>query len=181
MVEDEIKVFKNFMRNKKLRNATKSIKFIFELLDMETEESKEAYIKQLHGIAEKYDFKLDLEIEGETLRAINWYYDNVRIIPNKNPIMIISPINNTKPRRSPLSAGFRHEVFSRDNYRCLECGATNMDRILEVDHIIPVSQGGTDEMKNLQTLCIICNRAKANRAWQSLPETTIKTPGENLN
>ena len=31
---------------------------------------------------------------------------------------------------------------------------------LEVDHIVPVSAGGTDEMSNLRVLCCECNRGK---------------------
>jgi 5-methylcytosine-specific restriction endonuclease McrA len=32
---------------------------------------------------------------------------------------------------------------------------------LEFDHRIPVSEGGTDALDNLQTLCSHCNRGKA--------------------
>lgn len=180
MVEEEIKVFKNYMKRNMLRNATKSIKYIFELLSVESDEIKEVYINQVHSIAEEYGFRFDLEIEGKLIMAINWYQDDVRIMPNDGPITPMVPKKTPKARRNPISGAFRHEVFVRDNYRCLECGATNMDRILEIDHIVPVSQGGTDEMKNLQTLCMICNRAKSNRAWESLPEN-IEAPGENLN
>ena len=70
-------------------------------------------------------------------------------------------------KRIPINAALRHEVFVRDGYRCLECGASNQDTSLEVDHIIPVNQGGTDELNNLQTLCMQCNRAKSNRAWKA--------------
>jgi 5-methylcytosine-specific restriction protein A len=73
--------------------------------------------------------------------------------------------NKSNSKRNPLTKSIRHEVFKRDNYRCVECGATNKDTQLEIDHIIPVSQGGTDELDNLQTLCFTCNRAKTNRAW----------------
>ena len=70
---------------------------------------------------------------------------------------------NQKTQRNPIPAALRHEVFKRDNYTCQECGASR--RPLEVDHIIPVSQGGTDEMDNLRTLCLRCNRDKNNRKW----------------
>lgn len=43
---------------------------------------------------------------------------------------------------------------------CVECGSK--DRI-EIDHIIPISRGGTHGIGNLQTLCHDCNRNKRNR------------------
>jgi CO dehydrogenase/acetyl-CoA synthase alpha subunit len=69
-------------------------------------------------------------------------------------------------KRNPISKAIRHEVLKRDNYKCVECGATKENQPLEIDHIIPVSQGGFDEINNLQTLCFLCNRAKGNRAWK---------------
>lgn len=54
----------------------------------------------------------------------------------------------------------RSEIFDRDGHACVYCGAT--DR-LEVDHIIPMAKGGTDESHNLQTLCKPCNSGKRDR------------------
>ena len=70
-----------------------------------------------------------------------------------------------KHNRSIIPSSLRHEVFKRDNYRCIECGATNKDTRLHIDHIIPVSTGGTDELSNLQTLCNDCNLSKSDRNW----------------
>lgn len=44
--------------------------------------------------------------------------------------------------------------------RCQNCGSP--DRI-EIDHIIPVSRGGTNHIDNLQPLCRPCNASKGNR------------------
>lgn len=54
----------------------------------------------------------------------------------------------------------RFEVFKRDSFTCQYCGAKAPDVILEVDHIIPVSKGGTDDILNLITSCRDCNRGK---------------------
>ena len=68
-----------------------------------------------------------------------------------------------KRRRTHIPRGMRHEVFKRDNYTCCECGARKSDgATLHIDHKIPVSKGGSDELDNLQTLCSDCNLNKSD-------------------
>ncbi|EBR5151916.1 HNH endonuclease [Salmonella enterica] len=64
-----------------------------------------------------------------------------------------------KPKfaRKKISAPVILKIFKRDGYRCRVCG-TNED--LTIDHIQPVSKGGTSEDENLQTLCRSCNSRK---------------------
>ena len=72
---------------------------------------------------------------------------------------------STRTGRQPIPRKLRHQVFQRDNYRCRECGATNKQTRLHVDHIKPVAKGGTNDLSNLQTLCEECNRAKYTDEW----------------
>ena len=71
----------------------------------------------------------------------------------------------TRVGRQSIPRKLRHQVFQRDNYRCRECGATNKQTRLHVDHIVPVAKGGTNDLSNLQTLCEACNRAKYTDEW----------------
>lgn len=71
-------------------------------------------------------------------------------------------LNVFKPKRNGLPKGIRHEVLKRDNFKCSECGKPKTDEPLEVDHILPISKGGTDEMSNLRALCKTCNREKSD-------------------
>ena len=56
----------------------------------------------------------------------------------------------------------------------MACGKTTKeDEIkLQIDHIIPLSKGGTDEEENLQALCHECNLGKSNFLYKT--ETKIK-------
>ena len=56
---------------------------------------------------------------------------------------------NEREGRRPIPRQLRHEVFVRDGYRCKECGATNKETRLHVDHIIPVAKGGTNDFSCL--------------------------------
>ena len=51
----------------------------------------------------------------------------------------------------------RWRILKRDNFRCVLCGSDATDRKLHIDHIIPVSEGGNSNMKNLRVLCDACN------------------------
>ena len=78
-------------------------------------------------------------------------------------ILLHNKATKPKRKRTNIPRGLRHEVFKRDNYRCVECGASKDDgATLHVDHKIPVSKGGTDELSNLQTLCSDCNLNKSD-------------------
>lgn len=63
----------------------------------------------------------------------------------------------------PVKNSLRYKVLKNSNFRCELCGATNKDRPLDVDHIIPVTKNGPTEESNLQVLCSKCNRSKGNK------------------
>jgi hypothetical protein len=67
------------------------------------------------------------------------------------------------------SAKLRFEVFNRDNFTCRYCGRKTPEVILELDHVIPLSKGGTDDLDNLTTSCFECNRGKG----KSLLDTVL--------
>ena len=48
------------------------------------------------------------------------------------------------------------------DYRCQYCGNQFPFRQLEIDHIIPISKGGTSNWDNIQPLCRRCNCKKKN-------------------
>jgi 5-methylcytosine-specific restriction endonuclease McrA len=59
--------------------------------------------------------------------------------------------------RQPIPDEVRVLVWQRDGGCCVKCGSQEG---LEFDHIIPLSQGGSNTARNLQILCEKCNRSK---------------------
>lgn len=108
--------------------------------------------------------------DGTANRRRNWHPDCVQLY---------------LLRRSP--AATRRYVFGRDHGICVECGAdtakTDRERDAEkaakhgrlpsplagisaewqADHIVPLIEGGSFEMSNLQTLCTTCHKVKTAR------------------
>ncbi len=68
-------------------------------------------------------------------------------------------------QRQSISKSLRYRVLERDGFKCVVCGrsANSPNVELQVDHIIPVSKGGTNRFENLRTLCTDCNLGKGAR------------------
>lgn len=67
-------------------------------------------------------------------------------------------------QRIKVMPAMRWRVFQRDRWKCVSCGrGSENDVILHVDHIVPRSKGGKDELGNYQTLCHLCNIGKSNK------------------
>lgn len=65
--------------------------------------------------------------------------------------------------RKSLSNKTRFEIFKRDNFTCQYCGKSAPEVVLNVDHIEPVSKGGSNDISNLITSCFECNNGKGNK------------------
>ena len=62
-----------------------------------------------------------------------------------------------------ISGTIRYEILRRAKFRCELCGISAEQKALEVDHIIPRNNGGTDDQSNLQALCYSCNAMKRDK------------------
>jgi 5-methylcytosine-specific restriction endonuclease McrA len=75
-------------------------------------------------------------------------------------------------------------ILRRDGWRCVVCSietpeslrGTYMPNAPEVDHIFPVSRGGTHEPDNLQCLCRSCNSKKSDK---TMAEWLAQTANDN--
>jgi HNH endonuclease len=72
----------------------------------------------------------------------------------------------------------RFDVFKRDGFACKYCGAAPPNVLLEIDHIIPVCEGGTNDETNLITACFDCNRGKSKNALSVIPKSLTERATE---
>ena len=71
----------------------------------------------------------------------------------------------TRRTKREISERLRFSVLLRDGFRCQSCGRSPIKSPgieLQVDHIIPWSQGGETVADNLQAKCKECNQGKGN-------------------
>jgi hypothetical protein len=71
---------------------------------------------------------------------------------------------NTYPQvgRAPIGSALRFDVLARCNFACYYCGVPAARGVvrLQIDHVVPISLGGTNDLWNLVAACQPCNAGK---------------------
>lgn len=70
----------------------------------------------------------------------------------------------------------RRNIFYRDRNRCQYCGKVFPQRSLNLDHVIPLSRGGTSSWENVVCACQRCNTAKGARTPSEAGMRLVRTP-----
>ena len=70
----------------------------------------------------------------------------------------------------------KHRLFVRDRHVCAYCGGLFAESELTVEHIIPVSRGGTQTWTNVVTACRSCNTRKGSRTPEEARMPLIYVP-----
>lgn len=139
-------------KNSKLRISQKISDFLMK--EIKVHIFKDDSYKSLNEIKEfsiqfpGLFFMYDYEFFERFLRKDNNYKDYLERINN------IEVANKKNPNR--------YKIFEKDNFKCVICGRDGKEVILEIDHIIPRSKGGKNDISNYQTLCRQCNGSKGN-------------------
>lgn len=69
-----------------------------------------------------------------------------------------------------LGYELREYLLYKYHHTCVYCNGISKDSILEVDHVIPRSKGGSSSIRNLVIACHTCNSNKNNNSldkWQT--------------
>lgn len=91
-----------------------------------------------------------------------------RITEDRGPIWggataLIEPPKRTDLGKIPNYRTHRHRLYGEQEGICVGCKTHFPFRVMDVDHILPRSLGGTDHPDNLQLLCSGCNRSKGSK------------------
>lgn len=106
---------------------------------------------------------MSLEQEGLLFEALavahqNLNFDFIKAVQIEYGFIERYTIGNTKRPHLPLD-------IKRDVLKIGKCEFCGSDEKLSIDHIKPISKGGTNDRENLQCLCLPCNLQKSNK-WE---------------
>lgn len=62
-----------------------------------------------------------------------------------------------------LPKGVKNFLSIKQKQNCAICECYIHEGLGEIDHIVPLAKGGSNELENVQLLCIRCNRSKGSR------------------
>jgi hypothetical protein len=97
------------------------------------------------------------------IKLIKYYY---RIV---EPKIIKEEIKNgiakkrTRAKASRENSRMRFEVIERHGFTCHICSKPIHYTDFSIDHIIPISRGGTQDLDNLLPAHKVCNSQKSNK------------------
>ncbi len=123
-------------------------------------------IRKVGGISE-YARRIR-ELRDEEGYKIKSHVDRADLKPGE---YILEALDRKPVIARGISPQLRNEILERNGFTCQLCGAgpgdidpfnSNRKVRLHIDHIKPISQGGTDDRKNLRVLCSACNQGRAN-------------------
>lgn len=77
-----------------------------------------------------------------------------------------------KHKRKATSASVRLQIAWGQNWQCNSCRQV-LHWTFEVDHVVALCAGGSNEFSNLQALCVKCHKMKSMRERGCAPETTL--------
>ncbi len=112
----------------------------------------------------------------EKLKAYNSKYKEVYRAGNKDKLKVLKQVSAANARAGGKIYCFQvHMLIKEQGGCCAGCLCKNNN--LSVDHIIPVSKGGDNQLENIQMLCNSCNARKRDKMpeqWNALRASIIK-------
>ena len=112
--------------------------------------------------------RLERQWAGIDLSPLAVKLVNARISEDRGALWGGANVVDTLPKRTDLGElpnyrTHRHRLYGEQEGVCLGCDTHFPFKVMEVDHVLPKSRGGTDHFENLQLLCTHCNKSKGNK------------------
>ncbi len=119
-------------------------------------------------LLDQYEGKLVQVVDGERhfmsrktlLPFLRWVSDRGTSAAATMLYHVEKSIQQDMQQVRKMSRKHRWTVAYAQDYKCKTCGTLLHPKAFDIDHIVELSQGGTDTLQNLQALCVQCHAIK---------------------
>lgn len=107
-------------------------------------------------------FPGNIEINGEWMsktcmqKFLRWYSDTC----SYGHLQVVQSVLTALKTKREISKKYRWEIAYNQKYKCAVCQELLHPRAMDIDHIVELSKGGEDTIKNCQALCANCHAKK---------------------
>jgi hypothetical protein len=140
-----------------IANKSKNQFIILKIHDMKKENDKTLYLTEWEGYPSKNDFTWEPYKHLNHTTIFQDYVKYSGLKRKKEDTGILVKDIFKKNKRESLTKDERFELIRCQNYKCNLCLNPFGSSYFEIDHIVPLEQGGTNDLINLQGLCDSCH------------------------
>lgn len=129
------------------------------------------------GIAKAVDHQYDtFDFHSWSELSVATHHETIGLIGRliRIPRVILLTTYNHVPKRHVRFS--RHNIYLRDGNACQFCGKRLARSDLNLDHVVPRSQGGKTTWENVVTSCIPCNRRKGGMSPAQVGLKLVRHP-----
>lgn len=134
-------------------------------LPIDTTTVKRAFCMLFSGIAKAVDDQYRMfDFPSWAALAVEQNHDTIGLVGRviRVPRVIALLAYDRLPKREVRFS--RYNIYARDRNTCQYCGRTLPRSELNLDHVVPRSQGGRSNWVNVVCSCAPCNRRKGGRS-----------------
>jgi 5-methylcytosine-specific restriction endonuclease McrA len=125
---------------------------------------RRAFSLLYQGVAEAVNAQYQtFDFDSWSALSVSMHDDTIGLVNRviRVPRVILLVAYDRLPRRQVRFSRFN--IYSRDRNTCQYCGDRFARSDLNLDHVVPRSQGGTSHWENVVCSCHACNRRKGGR------------------
>lgn len=126
---------------------------------------RRAFVLLYQGLAKAVDHQFEtFDYESWSELSVAAHHEAVGLVNRlvRVPRVVLLIAYDRVPRRHVRFS--RHNIYLRDGNNCQFCGKKHPRSELNLDHVVPRSQGGKTVWENVVTSCIPCNRKKGGKS-----------------